>query len=800
MTNHNRSLAYYICIFLILLTHSLHSQELEWAFSNGGHLGEGAWNVEKVPGGVVFLSSDGLEKRSETGEQLWRFDFFELDAFLYSSRPTLRTITVDEVGNVYAQLTFPSNGPGPTTIENIDIPHGDSLIKINPNGELLWCKKLTGSTSPKLIFHDGYVYALGMFNDTINISDTYIFENRENLDCSAGSSENMYARDIFIAKFNSIGQVQNAIVFGGFAHDDLKAVTKDANGNLYLAINYGTSNCTTDETQIHKVDADLRTVWSKTISKEYVEGNGSSVLQPSDIHIGVNGKLYLWAYTAHTVVSDDYRFVNTKFGSTAGLLEYNSDDGSFLNYRSFDGFSSAGLRGYMQDYKGHLVIATTFRETQEFDNGSLSTLNNGEEPILLKVDLNDLSIEHFLHLTGIPQQYHITVKDWSAPICMNGDHLYYSGSFSSDTLNLNTNVALYNNSFNNAQDYFLTKYDLSGVYFATTDEDADGDGVFNTIDICPNTPSGESVDEKGCSSAQKDSDLDGVTDNFDKCPDTSPGMEVDVDGCSQDQIDIDLDGVPDIRDNCEDTKMGATVNEEGCEIVILDSDLFQIEAVGEACKDAGNGRIDIQTEDTSTVYRAVLNGTQEISFTGETQFADLTPGQYELCILAHEVDSDILCYSLRIEEATDLDLDGKVDLTARILKLELSGSSNYKIDFNGDKFETQESFFELKLKNGTNKVLVKTDHLCQDSVSYTVDLDLQIAPNPFTDEIDLSHIKGSGLVKVSIHNLQGLEVYYEIFHPDEPVILKNLTKLNSGIYLLNYSEGQQQFSQKIIRK
>lgn len=800
MTNLNRFLADYICIFLILLAYPLHSQELKWAFSNGGHLTERAWNVEKVPGGVVFLSSDGLEKRSETGEQLWRFDFFELDAYRYSSRPTLRTITVDEVGNVYAQLTFPANGTGPTTIENIDIPHGDSLIKINTDGELLWCKKLTGSTSPKLTFHDGYVYALGMFNDTINISDTYIFENRENSDCTAGSSENIYARDIFIAKFNSIGQVQNAIVFGGVAHDDLKAVTKDSNGNLYLAVNYGALSCTPDETQIHKVDTDLRTIWSKTISKEYIEGNGFSVLQPSDIHIGVNGKLYLWAYTARTVVSNDYRFVNTRFGSTAGLLEYNSVDGSFLNYRSFDGFSSAGLRGYMQDYKGHLVIATTFRETQEFDNGSLTTLNDGQEPILLKVDLNDLGVEHFLHLTGVPQQYHVTVKDWSAPIRMSGDDLYYSGSFSSDTLNLNTNVALYNNSGNNDQDYFLAKYDLSGVNFASIDGDADGDGVLNTMDLCPNTPTGESVDENGCSSAQKDSDLDGVTDNLDKCPDTSPGMEVDIDGCSQDQVDMDSDGVPDFRDSCNDTKLGATVNEEGCEIAILDSGLFQIEAVGEACKDAGNGRIDIKTEDTSKVYRAVLNGIQELSFTGETQFADLAPGQYELCILAHEIDSDMLCYSLSIEKATDLDLDGKVDLSARILKLELSGSTNYRVDFNGDQFETQESFLELKLQNGTNKVLVTTDKVCQDSVSYTVDLGLQVAPNPFTDEIDLSHMKGSGSVTVTIYNQQGLQVYHRIYAPHEPVILKNLTKLSSGIYLLNYSEGQQQFSQKIIRK
>jgi len=34
--------------------------------------------------------------------------------------------------------------------------------------------------------------------------------------------------------------------------------------------------------------------------------------------------------------------------------------------------------------------------------------------------------------------------------------------------------------------------------------DTDGDGVTDGADLCPNTPSGESVDSEGCSSSQKD--------------------------------------------------------------------------------------------------------------------------------------------------------------------------------------------------------------------------------------------------------------------------------------------------------
>jgi hypothetical protein len=67
--------------------------------------------------------------------------------------------------------------------------------------------------------------------------------------------------------------------------------------------------------------------------------------------------------------------------------------------------------------------------------------------------------------------------------------------------------------------------------------DTDGDGVTDGADLCPNTPSGESVDSEGCSSSQKDSDGDGVTNDADLCPDTPSGETVDSDGCSASQRD-----------------------------------------------------------------------------------------------------------------------------------------------------------------------------------------------------------------------------------------------------------------------
>ncbi len=83
-------------------------------------------------------------------------------------------------------------------------------------------------------------------------------------------------------------------------------------------------------------------------------------------------------------------------------------------------------------------------------------------------------------------------------------------------------------------------------------DDADGDGIFDSDDNCPNDVNLD----------QSDSDGDGVGDACDDCPDTASGDSVDGDGCSTD--DDDNDGVLNDADNCSDTPAGVAVDASGC--------------------------------------------------------------------------------------------------------------------------------------------------------------------------------------------------------------------------------------------
>ena len=133
--------------------------------------------------------------------------------------------------------------------------------------------------------------------------------------------------------------------------------------------------------------------------------------------------------------------------------------------------------------------------------------------------------------------------------------------------------------------------------------DADDDGVLDTLDHCPNSPRGATVDARGCpidsdgdnvydgldrcAGTQKgvmvdrmgcpvDSDEDGIADHIDRCRGTPIGVEVDATGCPKDS---DGDGIFDYLDNCPDTPEDATVDDRGCWVlkgVYFDTDKWEL--------------------------------------------------------------------------------------------------------------------------------------------------------------------------------------------------------------------------------
>jgi hypothetical protein len=94
--------------------------------------------------------------------------------------------------------------------------------------------------------------------------------------------------------------------------------------------------------------------------------------------------------------------------------------------------------------------------------------------------------------------------------------------------------------------------------------DTDQDTVFDNDDMCPSTPLGEVVNSVGC----PDSDRDSVFDNLDACPNTSANTPVNSRGCA----DSDQDGIEDTADSCPNTPLGQAVDQNGCAVYDNDND------------------------------------------------------------------------------------------------------------------------------------------------------------------------------------------------------------------------------------
>lgn len=201
-------------------------------------------------------------------------------------------------------------------------------------------------------------------------------------------------------------------------------------------------------------------------------------------------------------------------------------------------------------------------------------------------------------------------------------------------------------------------------------EDADGDGVKNRKDKCPETPKGVSVDAKGCPldtdkdgivdyldkcpsvpgsvgmNGCQDKDKDGVADNDDVCPDVpgvarfkgcpdsdGDGIEDSKDKCPNSKgldmfqgcPDTDGDGVEDTKDKCPDTQKGIKVDENGCS---ADSDKDGVIDSEDKCPDTkagikvddkgcpadtdGDGVIDSEDKCPAVIGDANNNGCPEV--------------------------------------------------------------------------------------------------------------------------------------------------------------------------------------------
>ncbi|NQV77861.1 MAG: thrombospondin type 3 repeat-containing protein, partial [Lutibacter sp.] len=314
--------------------------------------------------------------------------------------------------------------------------------------------------------------------------------------------------------------------------------------------------------------------------------------------------------------------------------------------------------------------------------------------------------------------------------------------------------------------------------------DDDNDGVQNSLDLCPATPALESVNANGCGNSQLDDDNDGVMNNVDLCPNTPTLESVNANGCSNGQLDDDNDGVMNNVDLCPNTPALESVDTNGCSNSQLDDDNdgvmnnvdlcpntpattsvdangcltlpptnFSIEVKSETCPNKSNGEILISANSSFTYTTIIDEVPYSFTNTSGLTVTDLAPKVYNFCISVTE-QTFKQCYTVEIIAGSTV--FGKSSVIAGKASIEIEeGTAPFTVFVNGiEKFETNSSVFNVDVKHG-DIVEVKTAKSCEGVYSKTMELlEVIVAyPNPNKGAFEISLPNSQKEVTIALYTI-----------------------------------------------
>ena len=324
-----------ISLLVFLFTPTNNAQVFEWAESMRG----------KITGRSIVVDASG--NSYITG------DFIDTVKFgiikLYSSSTSGFIAKYDAYGNcIWAKRLNTTMGNG-ISVDNSGnlyvVGNSVYICKFSNSGDLLWERYVGGSSSygygiasvPNCDF-----YITGSFTNSITFGTTQL--------SSAGSN------DIFIAKYDSSGNVLWAKKAGSTLSDIGYSISVDNSGNIYLAGIYGGSG------YVWKYDISGNQIWARSlgISTTYVLGISSDA----------NGNSVITGYFSGTVTFGTIPLTSSGYQDIF-VAKYDNSGNCIWAKKAGGGTDNDRGQGCTVDLLGNCYITGYFRGTAYFDNISL---------------------------------------------------------------------------------------------------------------------------------------------------------------------------------------------------------------------------------------------------------------------------------------------------------------------------------------------------------------------------------------------------------------------------------------------
>ncbi|MDG2492230.1 MAG: BspA family leucine-rich repeat surface protein [Flavobacteriaceae bacterium] len=471
----------------------------------------------------------------------------------------------------------------------------------------------------ELNFDDGAIYveinsaldASG--NELVGTSSlTYILDNTAAEIELSSTSSSEYVRsgeEILIKVFLSEPVLQAPTIFIGNINQEMTAtdsptlwdylweVPQEANGSYtasVVAIDNAGNKSFTDNSQILNYVVDDNPPVIENISMS--SSNGSVTIKFSDDVFSS----YENNIASGELVREDFNLeidggTASLVNSTPDLIEFDTD--SYILFFSTEGITT-GSEKLTVNINANSIFDSAGNTAETIQASATIYLFDVDAPRIIEGEvINNSTLSITLNeLAYLSDQSSISSEDLSLSLTtgtatlanLNPETLTQDGTnliltFTIEGL-ISENQKLLIQLLNPIQDVFgniTSSFDENNTFEFIPDSDQDG--IVDEFDLCPETPTGEEVDENGCSFNQRDDDKDGVVNGLDECNNTTRGEDVDEKGCSSLQNDLDQDGVINILDQCPETEEDSVVNENGCALIQIDEDLDGVLNVDDKC-------------------------------------------------------------------------------------------------------------------------------------------------------------------------------------------------------------------------
>jgi len=270
-----------------------------------------------------------------------------------------------------------------------------------------------------------------------------------------------------------------------------------------------------------------------------------------------------------------------------------------------------------------------------------------------------------------------------------------------------------------------------------------------------------------------DSDRDGVFDSDDLCPNTPIGTEVDTDGCPVFRFASDNFNISIESESCQSNNDGS----------------IGIEAIQDLTY---TGTLTGPGTDVSDM------------FTTDFVWANLRAGSYSLCITATDGTNEYeeQCFNLVISEPESLSVFSNISPDGQFVTLNLTGSVVYEVVFNGEIRIVENSQIQFDLKSGLNTLKVSTSQACQgihEETFFTSGTPL-LYPNPFREEIAVTLPNNEQLVEVAIFDYDGKLVRRSNQRVGVSNMQLRFDGLPAGIYFIQLRSETVRGTYKVIKQ